>query len=266
MRRLRRRLVALLLPALLAAAAPAAAAAPPLNVAVAANFIGTARVLAASFQRTAGTRVRLSFGSTGNLYAQIRHGAPFAVFLSADARRPRLLERARLAVPGTRFTYALGRLMLWSVHPGLVDGHGAVLRHGRFRHLAIANPRTAPYGAAARAVLRHLGLWKRLAPRLVIGENIAQTYQFVASGNAALGFVALSDLPSVRAPHPGSRWRVPPRLYPPIRQQAVLLSRAAGDPAARAFLAYLRGKAARRVIRAHGYGLPVPATSVANRS
>jgi len=255
-----RTLIALVAAALLSVpGARAAGTGGAVDVAVAANFIAAARAVAAGFERAGGDRVRLSFGSTGNLYAQIRNGAPFAVFLSADARRPRLLEAAGLAVPGTRFTYALGRLVLWSADPGLIRGSGAVLRSGRFRHLAIADPRTAPYGSAARAVLERLGLWRRMRPRLVIGENIAQAFQFVASGNAELGFVALSELPSAHGPHPGSRWRVPQRLYPPIRQQAVLLRRAADDPAARAFLAYLRGPAARRAIRAHGYGLPAPA-------
>ncbi|GBE09645.1 molybdate-binding periplasmic protein precursor [bacterium BMS3Abin12] len=265
MRALRRRRGALLLFLLGALPGFAAAAPASVDVAVAANFIGTARTLAARFEAAGGGRVRLSFGSTGSLYAQIRYGAPFAVFLAADARRPRLLERAGLTVPGSRFTYALGRLVLWSTLAGLIERGGKVLAQGRFRHLAIANPRTAPYGAAARAVLEHLGLWRRLAPRLVTGENIAQTYQFVASGNAQLGFVALSEVPPAHTPRAGSRWLVPAALYPPIRQQAVLLARAAHKRTARAFLAYLRGPAARRVIRAHGYGLPAAVRTDARR-
>ncbi|MHB1239580.1 MAG: molybdate ABC transporter substrate-binding protein [Gammaproteobacteria bacterium] len=234
----------------------AAVQAQPVQVAVAANFIGTAHALAAAYQAAGGAPVRLSLGSTGQLYAQIRNGAPFDVFLSADARRPRLLEAQGLAVAGSRYTYALGRLVLWSADPKEVDPHGRVLAHGAFRHLAIADPRTAPYGAAARQVLRRLGLWKRLQPRLVRGENIVQTFQFVASGAASLGFVAGSELTPARTRPTGSKWVVPAALYPPIRQQAVLLRHGAHRRAPRAFLAYLQSDAGRAIILRHGYGVP----------
>lgn len=224
------------------------------RVAVAANFLTTARVLAAGFEKSGGEPVVFSFGSTGQLAAQIRHGAPFDVFLAADAERPRLLEREGFAVIGSRFTYAIGRLVLWSAKPGYVDGAGGVLRTGRFEHLAIANPRTAPYGTAARQVLKALGLWGSLRERLVLGENISQTYQFVVSGNAPLGFVALSEV--VGRPAAGSRWLVPQSLYGPIEQQAVLLTHAGDRAGARRFLAYLRSDAGTTAIERFGYGVP----------
>ncbi len=219
------------------------------TVAVASNFRETAQVLAAEFERRSGHRVRLAFGSTGRHYAQIVHGAPFAVFLAADDERPARLEREGRAVAGSRFTYALGRLVLWSPRPGRVDGAGRVLEEGGFRRLALANPRLAPYGRAAREVLRRRGLWRRLRPRLVMGENVAQALQFVHSGNAGLGFVALAQVRDAG----GSRWEVPAQEYTPIRQQAVLLEE---RPAARGFLEFLRSPAGRDIIRAHGYHLP----------
>jgi molybdate transport system substrate-binding protein len=223
------------------------------RIAVASNFVSTLRVLSAHFERAYRYRVQVIPGSTGKLYAQIRNGAPFDVFLAADIRRPRLLEESGTAVPGTRFTYARGRLVLWSSRKGLVDDQGKVLREGRYQHLAMANPRLAPYGAAARAVLHNLGLWSRLRSRLVYGENIAQTFQFVAGGGAELGFVALSQLHRPHGDDPGSRWIVPTSLYPPIRQQAVLVH---DTPAGRAFLSWLRSDTARALIREHGYTAP----------
>lgn len=239
----------------LLATLPPAAVAAEATVAVAANFTAPAQRIAADFERHSGHKINLSFGSTGKFYSQIVHGAPFDVLLAADAATPlRLLAEGR-AVTGSRYTYALGRLALWSAQPGLVDGRGAVLRHGRFVRLAIANPKLAPYGAAAQLALQRLGLWETLAPKLVTGENIAQAYQFVATGNAELGFVALAQVRGGDSSR-GSLWRVPEHLYEPIRQDAVLLARAAGNDAARAFLAYLRSAAARAVIRDYGYGLP----------
>lgn len=220
------------------------------RVAVAANFTTAMKEIAGAFEHHTGDRVLLSFGSTGSLYAQIRHGAPYDVFLAADERRPRLLEQAGVAVKGSRFTYAVGRLVLWSAKSGVVDAKGEVLKHGKFARLAIANPKTAPYGSAAKQVLEHLKLWHTLAPRIVRGENIAQTYQFVATGNAELGFVALSQVMQIGG---GSRWPVPHDLYSPIRQQAVLLKRGKDNAAAHALIAYLKGKAGRAVIEHFGY-------------
>ena len=221
-------------------------------VAVASNFTGTIKAVAEAFEQETGHEVVLSFGSTGKHYAQIRHGAPFHAFFAADVKHPRLLEADGEAVAGTRFTYAIGRLVLWSPEPARVDENGDVLADGDFEHLAIANPRLAPYGAAARQVLEARGLWQRLQPRLVRGENIGQAYQYVQSGAAELGFVAYSQIRDPTAPMPGSAWVVPEALYTPIAQQAVLLE---DTPAARAFLEFVRGERARRIIEAHGYAV-----------
>ncbi|HVT57802.1 MAG TPA: molybdate ABC transporter substrate-binding protein [Thermoanaerobaculia bacterium] len=241
------------------------------HVAVAANFAAPLDELARAFAKGSGRRVVASSGSSGKLYAQIKSGAPFEVLLSADSERPALLEREGAAVAGSRFTYALGKLVLWSRDPGLVDPQGKVLVSGRFQHLAIANPEIAPYGTAARQVLQSLGLWERLSPRLVLGEDIGQTYQFAATGNAELAFVALSQLraagrregpPPGREAQPaatpvtGSFWLVPATRYQAIAQQAVLLARGKDKPAARAFLDFLRGPEARRLIEGFGYGVP----------
>lgn len=224
-----------------------------LRVAVASNFAPVARRLAAQFEADTHHRVVLALGSTGKHAAQILHGAPFDVFLAADRARPRRLEQAGLTVPGSRFTYALGRLALWSPRPGLVDDQGAVLRRLGAYRLAIANPRLAPYGRAARQVLQALGLWRPLQGRMIRGENIAQAFQFVNSGNAELGLVAWSQLQAPGVRGRGSYWRVPERLYAPIEQQAVQLRPKA---AAAAFLRYLRGPRARALIGRFGYGLP----------
>jgi len=236
-----------------AAGQPAKAA--EVAVAVAANFTAPLDKLAAAFEKTSGHHLVISSGSSGKLYVQITAGAPFEVMLSADAERPLRLEKEGAAVAGSRFTYAIGKLVLWSRDPGLVDPAGAVLASSRFRHLAIPNPETAPYGAAARQVLQGLDLWQKLAPRLVQGEDIGQTYQFVATGNAELGFVALSQIRAAGKPQ-GSLWIVPSERYRPIEQQAVLLTRGKDNPAARAFLEFLRGAAARALIQEFGYGLP----------
>lgn len=236
--------------ALAALAGAASARAGEVHIAVAANFTEPARALAAAFQRQTGHRAVLSFGSSGVLYAQISQGAPFEVFLSADAERPVKAVAERLAVPSSRFTYATGRLVLWSADPRLVDAQGQVLRRGRFARLAIADPALAPYGLAAVRVIARLGQTARLTPRLVKGASIAQTYQFVSTGAAPLGFVALSQVAGTRR---GSRWLVPAHLHAPIAQQAVLLNRGARDPAAIAFLRYLRTPAARAIVRRYGY-------------
>lgn len=229
------------------------AAAESAHVAVAANFAGTAKALAEQFARGSGHRLELSSGSTGKFYAQIRNGAPFDVFLSADESTPQRLENEKLAVAGSRFTYATGRLALWSAQPALVDERGDVLRKGRFNRLAIANPKLAPYGAAAQETLEKLGLWGELRVKLVQGENIAQTFQFVSSGNAELGFVALSQLRDRGKEASGSFWLVPASLHSPLKQDAVLLVRAVRNPAARGFLGYLRSAPARDLIRSYGY-------------
>lgn len=223
------------------------------QVAVASNFLAPMQRIAAAFERDTGHRARLASGATGKFYAQIRNGAPFEVLLAADEATPARLEAEGRTVAGTRFTYAIGRLVLWSPRAEYVDAAGAVLRRGGFAHLAVANPRTAPYGAAAARVLASLGLADALAARLVTGENIGQTYQFVASGNAELGFVALSQVMADGKLTGGSAWQVPDELYPPIRQDAVLLERGADNPAAATLLDYLRGDAARALIGGYGY-------------
>lgn len=237
--------------ALSAWAAPAAAADVP--VAVAANFTAPAKAISEAFTRSSGHRVSLSFGSSGAFYAQIAHGAPFKVFLSADAERPLKVEQAGLGVPGTRFTYAVGRLALYSAAPGLVDPKGSVLRAGRFAKLAIADPATAPYGAAAVQTLQKMGLWPALQAKVVEGADITQAYQFTATGSADLGFVALSQAQQATG---GSQWTVPDSLHAPIEQQAILLAPGKDDPAARAFMAFLKGPAAKAIIRRYGYGAP----------
>lgn len=230
-----------------------ALAAGDLRVAVASNFRPAMERAAAPFEQTSGREVTLIFGSTGKHYAQIVNGAPFDAFFAADAKRPRRLEREGLAVPGSRFTYAIGQVVLWSADAQLVDPAGRILKSDRFRHLAIANPDLAPYGEAARAVLLGLGLWDALQPRLVRGENIAQTFQFVRTGNAELGFVARAQLQVPGREFPGSTWTPPQALYPPIEQQAVLLK---DSPLARSFMAYMQSPEAAAILRAYGYDSP----------
>ncbi len=227
------------------------ASAEEIRVAVASNFNSAIKEIAGRFERETPHDITLVFGSTGKLYAQIRNGAPFDAFFAADAKRPRLLEEAGLGQPGSRFTYAVGRLALWSPKTAYVDGEGKVLEEGNFRHLALANPRLAPYGRAAREVLERRGRWLSLRDRMVRGENIGQTFQFVKSGNAELGFVAWSQVKRPGQAMTGSWWEVPQTLYSPIEQQAVLLQ---DKPAARAFLAFVRGRDAAEIIRAYGYG------------
>lgn len=227
------------------------AAADQINIAVAANFIGPMEEIAKAFESRSGHEVVISSGSSGKLFAQVQHGAPFDLFFSADQGKPSALVAAGLAVPDSRFAYALGRLVLWSPADGLVDGPG-VLRKGGFSKLAIANPRLAPYGQAAIETLENLGLLADLRSRFVQGENIAQTFQFVATGNAPLGFVAASQVIG----RGGSYWSVPGELHEPIRQEAVLLRRAEGSQAAGEFLRFVRSEPSRVVIEAHGYQVP----------
>jgi molybdate transport system substrate-binding protein len=232
---------------------PLAARADTALIAVAANFAKTAERLAQGFSAAAsGHEIEISTGATGTLAAQIRNGAPFTLFLSADEKRPMELEAEGLAVPGSRFTYALGKLVLWGPDPRwVVLDPAASLADPELKRLAIANPELAPYGRAAQEALTALGLWDSVQPKLVRGEDIAQTYQFVASRNAELGFVALSQVMD----QSGSRWEVPQDLYTPIRQQAVLLQPGKGNAAATVFLDYLRSEPAREIIRAAGYGV-----------
>jgi molybdate transport system substrate-binding protein len=222
------------------------------SVAVAANFTAPANEIAAAFEKATGDKASLSFGASGPFLAQISNGAPFEVFLSADAERPAKAEQAGLAVAGTRFTYAVGKLVLWSKTPGLVDAKGDVLARGSFAKLAIADPTAAPYGAAAVQTLKKLGVYDRLQPKIVQGVSIAQTLQFVDTGAAELGFVALSQV----ADKPGgSRWLVPEADHEPIVQQAVLLKVGADNPAARKFMVFLKGPKARAIIAKYGYAV-----------
>lgn len=239
--------------ALLGGLLATACAAAEVRVAVASNFTAPMTRIAADFAVATGHRAVVSAGSTGRFQAQIAAGAPYDVLLAADDLAPRRLVAEGLAVEGTRFTYALGRLVLWSSDAGVVDDAGAVLGTGRFRHLAIADPKVAPYGRAALQVLRGLGLDQTLAPRLVTGENVAQAFQFVATGHATLGFVALAQVAEPGRPAGGSMWLVPETLHEPIRQDAVLLQPGRDNAAARALLDYLRRDAARATIRAYGY-------------
>jgi molybdate transport system substrate-binding protein len=240
---------------LLALVAWGAAQANDVQVAVAANFTAPMQKIAAEFEKDTGHKAVLAFGATGKFYAQIANGAPFEVLLAADDETPARLEADRLAVPGTRFTYATGKLALWSAKDGFVDGRGQVLYKGEYAHLAIANPKTAPYGAAAVETLTRLNLYDRVQGKLVQGENIAQTHQFVSTGNAPLGFVALSQVYRDGRFTSGSGWIVPANLHGPIRQDAVILARGAANPAARALATYLKSDKAKGIIRSFGYDL-----------
>jgi len=249
MHRFRRILAVVLL------AGQAAARAGEVQVAVAANFAGALAKVAEGFTAATGHTLKVSSGATGRFYAQIVAGAPFEVLIAADDETPKKLVGEGHAVAGSNFTYAIGRLVLWSAQPGYVDDRGAVLAAGKFAHLAIANPKLAPYGAAALEVLKARGLSDALAPKLVTAESIAQAFQFAATGNAELGFVALSQVAAPGKPVTGSYWLVPSSLYGEIRQDAVLLKAGEKNPAATALLAYLKSEPARRVIRGYGYGL-----------
>ncbi len=242
----------LLLAATAACASPLQAA--EVQVAVAANFAAPLAQIAEGFSAATGHRLKVVVGATGKFHQQIAAGAPFEVLIAADDETPARLVKEGLAVTGSNFTYAIGKLALWSAQPGYVDGQGAVLAAGKFSHLAVANPKLAPYGRAALEVLKARGLAEPLAPRLVTAETIAQAYQFVATGNAELGFVALSQLLVPGKPAGGSYWLVPPALYGEIRQNAVLLKAGATNPAASALLAWLKTEPAKAVIQVYGYG------------
>lgn len=239
------------LAALLSLSMPVHAA--EVSVAVAANFTAPMQKIAQAFEQETGHKAVLSFGSTGNLYAQIRHGAPFQILLAADATTPAKIEKEGLGLAGSRFTYAIGKLVLWSKRPGLVDDKGDILRSGTFQRLAVANPKLAPYGAAALETMTKLGVLKALQPKIVQGENIAQTYQFTATENAQLGFVALSQVMSEGKIVQGSAWLVPAHLHAPIQQDALLLAPGHGNPAAKALMIFLRSDRVKTLIRTYGY-------------
>jgi len=235
----------------LAAIVAAPATAAQVNVAVAANFTEPAKEIAASFKQKTGHEAILSFGASGQFYNQIVQDAPFAIMLSADDERPKKLVSDGLGVAESRFTYAVGKLVLWSKTADLVKGE-ATLKSGSFAKLSIANPTAAPYGAAAIEAMKSLGVYDALQAKIVQGNSIAQAFQFIDTGNAELGFVALSQLAGNTS---GSRWMVPQNLFKPILQDAVLLKKGAANEAANAFMAYLKGPEARVVIEKYGYGL-----------
>jgi molybdate transport system substrate-binding protein len=228
------------------------AAAAEINVAVAANFTEASKEIAAAFERKTGNKVLLSFGSSGQFYTQITQDAPFQVFLSADQERPEKAVAEGLAVPDSRFTYAVGKLVLWSRDPKVVTG-ADTLKQGNFSKVAIANPAAAPYGAAAIETMKALNVYDTLQPKIVQGNNIAQTFQFIDTGNAELGFVALSQVVDHSE---GSRWLVSANLYAPIKQDAVLLKKGAGNEAAMAFIDFLKGPEAAAIEAKFGYGTP----------
>ena len=224
-------------------------------LAVAANFTAPMQKIAQAFEQDTGHKAVLSFGATGSFYAQIKNGAPFDVLLAADDDTPLKIEKEGLSVVGSRFTYATGQLVLWSKQAGLVDDKGEVLRSGKFQKLAIANPKLAPYGLAATETLTQLGLLSELQPKIVMGESIGQTYQFLVTENAQLGFVALSQVFADGKITQGSAWVVPAKLHNPIQQDAVLLNSGKNNPPAAALLTYLKSDKARAIIKAYGYQL-----------
>ena len=229
------------------------ACADEVQVAVAANFTAPMQKIAADFEKDTGHKAQLAFGATGKFYAQIKNGAPFEILLSADDTTPEKLEKEGAGVANSRFTYAIGTLVLWSPKAGFVDDKGEILSKGEFKHVSIANPKLAPYGQAAIEALTALKLLDAVQPKFVQGENIAQTHQFVATGNAELGFVALSQVMKDGKIAEGSGWIVPSSLHQPIRQDAVLLENGKGKPAALALMTYLRGDKAKAVIKSYGY-------------
>ncbi|MDO8252086.1 MAG: molybdate ABC transporter substrate-binding protein [Rhodoferax sp.] len=233
----------------------AAALAEEARVAVAANFAEPIKAIAAVLEKTTGHKLTITLGATGKLYAQIKNGAPFDVLLAANTETPAALEKDGLTQPGSRFTYATGKLVLWSADAGRVDARGEVLHSNSFRKLAYAAPKVAPYGAAAVQVMDKLGLRAALSPKLVQGESIGQTFNFVYTGNAELGFVAMSQVLEGGRLKSGSMWEIPQDLYDPIQQDAVLLKRGASNPAAQALMSLLKSSNIKDLIRSHGYAL-----------
>nr|WP_319565158.1 molybdate ABC transporter substrate-binding protein [uncultured Rhodoferax sp.] len=246
------RLISTLLVALVATVSNAQA--DEISVAVAANFTAPMKQIAEVFEKETGHKIQAAFGATGKFYAQIKNGAPFDVLLAADDETPTKLVKENVAVAGSQFTYAMGKLVLWSAKPAIVDQAGEVLKKGGFDHIAFANPKLAPYGAAAVETLKSMGVYDTLQPKVVTGESIAQTYQFVSSGNALLGFVALSQVLK-DGKIEGSSWVVPAKLYSPIRQDAVILEKGKGKPAAEALMKFLQADKAKAIIQSYGYEL-----------
>ena len=230
------------------------ALADEVQVAVAANFTAPMQKIAPDFEKDTGHKIVAAYGATGKFYAQIKNGAPFEVLLAADDETPTKLVGENAAVAGTQFTYAIGKLVLWSAKETIVDPEGEVLKKGGFDHIALANPKLAPYGAAAVETMKALGTYDALQPKIVTAENIGQTYQFVSSGNALLGFVALSQVLK-DGKIDGSAWIVPAKYYTQIRQDAVILEKGKGKPAAEALMKYLKGDKAKAVIKSYGYEL-----------
>lgn len=244
--------------ALAAGAAAHLALAQDVQVAVAANFTAPIQAIAKDFEQDTGHKLVIATGATGQFYAQIQNGAPFEVFLSADDSTPAKLEQEGATVPGSRFTYAIGTLALWSAKPGYVDAQGEVLKKNDYQHLSIANPKAAPYGLAATQVLEKLGLTAQVKGKLVEGQNITQAHQFIATGNAELGFVALSQIYKDGKVTGGSAWIVPAALHDPIKQDAVILAKGKDNPAAQALVDYLKGEKAATVIKSFGYQIEKP--------
>ena len=234
---------------------PLVSQAAEVRVAVAANFTAPMKIIAEGFERETGHKAALAFGATGQLYAQIKNGAPFDVLLAADDTTPAKLEKEGFGVAGTRFTYATGKLVLWSKRAGLVDEQGEILRSGKFDKIAMANPKLAPYGAAAMEVVEKMGLTAAITPKIVEGSNIGQTFQFVSSENASIGFVALSQVFEGGKIKQGSGWIVPSNMYKPIAQDAIVLTAGKTNAAAQALMQYLRSDKAKAVIRSFGYEL-----------
>ena len=232
---------------------PLSAQAAEVTVAVASNFSVPMRKIAQNFEVESGHTVRMSFGSTGGFYAQIKNGGPFQILLAADRETPAKLEKEGLGVAGSSFTYATGKLVLWSRKPNLVDQQGQFLKGGQFQKLAIANPKLAPYGAAAVETLSKLNLMNEVRPKLVQGENINQAFQFVETENALIGFVAMAQIYAQGKLTHGSAWVVPANLYTPIQQDAVLLLAGQSNAAALALMAYLKSPKAQSIMADHGY-------------
>lgn len=244
-----------LLSGLLALGISASASAEEVQVAVAANFTAPMKVIAADFEKATGHKVVPSFGATGKFYAQITNGAPYDVFLAADDETPIKLEKENGIVPGSRFTYATGKLVLWSAKPDFVDAKGEVLKKGNFSHIALATPKLAPYGLAAEETMKKLGVYDTLQPKFVQGESIGQTFTFISTGNAELGFVALSQVFEGGKIKSGSAWIVPANLHNAIRQDAVILNKGKDNKAAAEFVNYLKSEPVKAIIRSYGYDL-----------
>jgi molybdate transport system substrate-binding protein len=247
-----------LLPSILLSATMAVTSqvhADEVSVAVAANFYAPMQKIALEFEKDTGHKIVAAFGSTGKFYAQIKNGAPFEVLLAADDETPARLVMENTALAGSQFTFAIGKLVLWSAKPAVVDGAGEILKKGGFDHIALADPKLAPYGAAAVEAMKALGVYDALQAKIVTAENISQAYQFISSGNALVGFVALSQVLKDRKIE-GSAWIVPGTLYQPLRQDLVILEKGKGKPAAEALMKFLKGDKAKAVIKSFGYELP----------